>query len=193
MSSSTSSSNNEEIPSDYYELLGVSKDASAAEIKRAWRVLARKWHPDKNLGNEEYAKKWFQKIGEAYEILSDATKRARYDQKGEHPKSFVYDDNFNDIVIKVFHNALISLANRQWTSKDAYTVFFGALAGLLVAYAHPGSRKSILHAILCVITGAVAPFVLQGVMEEVDKLSAPQRKLLVDMVTTWFQEQFKKK
>ncbi|MDG2383091.1 MAG: molecular chaperone DnaJ [Pirellulaceae bacterium] len=64
-----------------YELLGVEKDASVDEIKRAYRRLALKYHPDKNAGDEKAAKQ-FRKISEAYEILSDEGKRAAFDQGG---------------------------------------------------------------------------------------------------------------
>lgn len=66
---------------DYYEVLGVKKDASDDEIKKAFRKLAIKYHPDKNPGNKEAEAK-FKEANEAYSILSDKTKRQRYDQFG---------------------------------------------------------------------------------------------------------------
>lgn len=66
---------------DYYEVLGVGKDASEAEIKRAYRKVAKKYHPDINPGNKEAEEK-FKEAAEAYEVLSDSEKRARYDQFG---------------------------------------------------------------------------------------------------------------
>lgn len=65
---------------DYYEVLGVSKTASDEEIKRAFRVLAKKYHPDVN--KEEGAAEKFKEIGEAYSVLSDKNKRSQYDQFG---------------------------------------------------------------------------------------------------------------
>jgi molecular chaperone DnaJ len=66
---------------DYYEVLGVEKSASAEEIKRAYRRMAIKYHPDKNPGNKEAEAK-FKECAEAYEVLSDADKRKQYDQFG---------------------------------------------------------------------------------------------------------------
>lgn len=66
---------------DYYEILGIDKNASAAEIKKAYRKKAIQYHPDKNPGDEK-AEEMFKKAAEAYEILSDPDKKARYDQYG---------------------------------------------------------------------------------------------------------------
>jgi len=68
------------MPRDYYEVLGVKRDASADDLRRAHRKLARQWHPDVNKTPEAAAK--FAEAQEAYDILSDADKRARYDRFG---------------------------------------------------------------------------------------------------------------
>ena len=72
---------------DYYEVLGVTKPASKDEIKKAYRKLAMKYHPDRNQGNKEAEEK-FKEICEAYEVLSDDQKRQRYDQFGHAGTNF---------------------------------------------------------------------------------------------------------
>eukprot|EP00244_Chara_vulgaris_P014916 TRINITY_DN970_c0_g1_i2.p1 TRINITY_DN970_c0_g1~~TRINITY_DN970_c0_g1_i2.p1 ORF type:complete len:335 (-),score=66.84 TRINITY_DN970_c0_g1_i2:30-1034(-) len=68
---------------DYYDVLKVGKNASDDELKKAYRKLAMKWHPDKNPNNKASAEAKFKQISEAYEVLSDPQKRAIYDQYGE--------------------------------------------------------------------------------------------------------------
>lgn len=67
---------------DYYEVLGVKRSASDADIKKAYRRLAMKYHPDRNPGKEKEATEKFKEINEAYGILGDAEKRQQYDQFG---------------------------------------------------------------------------------------------------------------
>ncbi len=104
---------------DYYKTLGVDKNATQEEIKKAYRKLAVKYHPDKNPGNKE-AENQFKMINEAYEVLSDPEKRKKYDElgtnwnkfgegneyRGSNPfegfgnrggSQFYYQDNFNDL------------------------------------------------------------------------------------------------
>ena len=71
---------------NYYQLLGVSKDADEKQIRQAFRRLARKYHPDLNPGDEKAEAK-FKEINEAYEVLSDADKRGKYDQYGDQWKN----------------------------------------------------------------------------------------------------------
>ncbi|MDH5637205.1 MAG: DnaJ domain-containing protein [Nitrospinota bacterium] len=88
---------------DYYEILGVERNASAAEVKKAYRNKAKKYHPDKNQGDKT-SEDMFKKVSEAYAVLSDKEKRAQYDRFGHNAfrQRFSQDDifggaNFQDI------------------------------------------------------------------------------------------------
>lgn len=81
---------------DYYLILGVDPSASQADIRHAYLILARQWHPDMHVGESQYkiafAEEWFKHINEAYEVLSDSSKKAHYDaayasRHCPHPKS----------------------------------------------------------------------------------------------------------
>ncbi|MEW6096184.1 MAG: molecular chaperone DnaJ [bacterium] len=75
---------------DYYEILGVNKNASEEEIKNAYRRLAKKYHPDVNPDNKKEAEEKFKEAAEAYEVLSDSQKRAQYDQFGHEGMKNVF-------------------------------------------------------------------------------------------------------
>ena len=95
---------------DYYEVLGVDKNASADDIKKAYRKMAIKYHPDKNPGDKEAEEK-FKEAAEAYSVLSDADKKARYDQFGHSGVEGAGPDfsggfgNLNDILNDLFGGA----------------------------------------------------------------------------------------
>ena len=90
---------------DYYAILGVPRDASPEEIKRAYRELAKKYHPDKNRGDPE-AEERFKEINEAYAVLSDPQRRAEYDRRGyvEGAEAFrnVYPEDLLDLFEELF-------------------------------------------------------------------------------------------
>ena len=81
---------------DFYEILGVKKDATKDEIKKAYRKLALKWHPDKNPENKKEAEEKFKEIAEAYSVLSDPDKKKEYDNRDSIPNfenfKFTNDD-----------------------------------------------------------------------------------------------------
>lgn len=118
---------------DYYALLGVSKKASADDIKKAYRKFAMKYHPDRNPGDKK-AEEMFKKGSEAYEVLSDPAKRQRYDQFGAEgvksqfgPGGFNFDRDFthaadlNDILSQLFNQAAGGGRRRRGSIFD----FFG--------------------------------------------------------------------
>ena len=105
------------LSSDYYKIMGIARNAADSEIKKAYRKLALKWHPDKNQDKKELASDNFKKISEAYEILSDTNKRTLYNKYGKkglgrgpttnrgdsHTRHFHFS-NANDIFKQFFHN-----------------------------------------------------------------------------------------
>nr|BDT62136.1 MAG: heat shock protein 40-like protein [Litopenaeus vannamei majanivirus Nimav-1_LVa] len=93
---------------DYYKILGLSKDASEGDIKRAYRNMALKYHPDKNKSDD--AEEKFKLVAEAYEVLSDKKKRNIYDQCTE--SSFMY--RFMCLIFRI----LLLLSIQYWDSSD---------------------------------------------------------------------------
>ena len=112
---------------DYYKALGVDKSANQAEIKNAFRKLARKMHPDLN-PNDKEANKKFQQINEANEVLSDPEKRKKYDKYG---KDWQHADQFEKAGQQQRHssNANEAYSNSEGFGGDDFSDFFSSLFG----------------------------------------------------------------
>ncbi|CAI0414851.1 unnamed protein product [Linum tenue] len=104
---------------DYYSILKVNKSASEDDMKRSYRRLAMKWHPDKNPNNKKEAEAKFKQISEAYDVLSDPQKRAIYDQYGE--------EGLNEIPPSGFGNGPNGANGfNSRNAEDIFAEFFGS-------------------------------------------------------------------
>ena len=141
---------------DYYKILGVSKDAKTDEIKKTYRKLAMKYHPDRN-PNDKQAEEKFKEINEANEVLSDPQKRAKYDQisssynswqrQGGSPGSFSWEDIFGggmgggQYTRHVEVNDLGDLFGEMGGFSDFFRTFFGGM-GAGASTANRRTRQS---------------------------------------------------
>ncbi|MCA9933405.1 MAG: J domain-containing protein [Ardenticatenaceae bacterium] len=123
---------------DYYKILGVSKNASEKEIKRAYRSLARQYHPDKNPNNKQAEEK-FKEINEAYEVLGNADNRAKYDQLGSNyhqyrqmggnPNDFDFSQWFNSAQTGGQGAQYVDLGDLFGGSSGGFSDFFTSIFG----------------------------------------------------------------
>ncbi len=121
---------------DYYELLGISKSASADEIKKAFRALARKYHPDVN--KEPGAEARFKEINEAYSVLSDSQKRAQYDQFGHAGPQQSAGAGFGGFDFSDLFRGGFGTNFEESPFEDLFETFFGGGGG---RRGHAGPRR----------------------------------------------------
>jgi molecular chaperone DnaJ len=154
---------------DFYEILGVKKDASEDDLKKAFRHLARKYHPDLNQGSREAEEK-FKEINEAYQVLSDPQKKAQYDQVGHadfkpgeytQAKPPSYDDLFRDFGLGDIFDAF-STGTGRTRSRAGADLRYDIEITLTDAFYGTKNTVSVPHIITCGIchgTGAEPGFI----------------------------------
>ncbi len=139
---------------DYYQILGISENSSEEDIKRAFRKLAFKYHPDKNLGHEKEAEGRFKDINEAYGVLCDPDKRRQYDfaRKGvgaySQPTNFAYSQQ--DIFTSFFSNQsvfndlnrMFAEAGLRFDEDFIRRMFFSGQGAVFQFYGSPSSSRS---------------------------------------------------
>ncbi|MHB1439141.1 MAG: molecular chaperone DnaJ [Cuniculiplasma sp.] len=142
---------------DYYKTLGVEKTASPEEIKKAFRQLARKWHPDANPDNKSEAERRFKEISEAYEVLSDENKRKVYDQTGQvnfgsngsegfRWQDFSHFSDFSDIFDDIFRNFNSGGSFRSgFGGRDTRQLDLSLSLSISMAESYRGAKKEIRY------------------------------------------------
>ena len=106
---------------DYYEILGIPRDATEKDIRKAYKKLAIKWHPDKNPDNQELAEKKFKEISEAYSVLSDPKKKREYDNGGFSFEGFDFGEGVDPF--EMFNSFF--KGNKNFGFEDDDDDFFG--------------------------------------------------------------------
>ncbi len=110
---------------DYYEVLGVSKTATDDEIKKAYRKLAKQYHPDANPNNKEEAEAKFKEVNEAYEVLSNPQKRSMYDQFGHSAGANGYSNDFSGFSGFEGFGGASGFGGMDFDLNDIFSSFFG--------------------------------------------------------------------
>ena len=121
---------------DYYKILGITKTATAKDIKKAYRKLARKYHPDLNPDNKEAEKK-FKEINEANEVLSNTEKRKKYDKYG---KDWKHGEEFEKSQQQQSQHQNHSSRNQEYSEQD-FSDYFSSMFGGERASSSQGSRR----------------------------------------------------
>jgi|FaiFalFF_MnMetaG_3_1042247.scaffolds.fasta_scaffold00010_34 molecular chaperone DnaJ len=146
---------------DYYEILGVSRNATQDEIKRAFWQLAKKYHPDLNPGNKEAEEK-FKEINEAYQVLSDPQKRAQYDQFGHSAftpedlsgfRTFRFEDLFREFGFGDIFDIFSSFGERATRRRQGADLKYEIKISLEDAFHGITKKIEIPHFVDCYICG----------------------------------------
>mmetsp|Transcript_11014 Transcript_11014/g.29828 ORF Transcript_11014/g.29828 Transcript_11014/m.29828 type:complete len:284 (-) Transcript_11014:12-863(-) len=132
------------MPRDHYAVLGVERDATEEEIKKAYKRAALKWHPDKNMDDKERAEKVFKEISQAYVVLSDPEKKAHYDRYGDDEPRPGFGGGGGGFGGAQHRGG--GVHPDDLTPEDVFNMFFGIPPGARrqqrhYTYAQPGARR----------------------------------------------------
>ena len=116
------------MPKNHYEILGLTRDATAEQIKKAYRKLARKYHPD--VSKEPDAEARMQELNVAYDTLSDETKKAEYDFELDHPQGYSNSTPMQALAVLKMHFGMPKVGNRHMIFQDLKT-YLGVLVQVL--------------------------------------------------------------
>ena len=134
---------------DYYQVLGVERNASLEDVKKAYRKMALKWHPDRNPNNKEEAETRFKEAAEAYEVLGDPEKRQRYDQFGHEGLAGMHMHGFSNL-----EDIFEAFGDIFGGGGGIFESFFGGRAGRRAAQRGPSLRCEVTISLQEVAMGA---------------------------------------
>ena len=177
---------------DYYEILGVTKASNDAQIKKAYRKLAMKWHPDKNKDMQAEAAQKFMEIGEAYDVLSDPEKRAIFDQYGYEGLRDGVGDEAANAGYTFSGNAQEIFENFFGTGNPFAAFGFGDTAPFASALNKPGPKKgdTVIHNLECTLgelyNGCVKKFnITRKKLNEEGELVDDTKQLSINVLQGW--------
>lgn len=178
---------------DYYDVLQVAKNSTDVDIKKSYRKLAMKWHPDKNPDNSEEAASKFQQIGEAYDVLSDPQKRAIYDQYGyEGLRDGVPDENGETSGAYTYQRNAQEIFESFFGTKNPFATFGFQSAPFSSKLNKPGPAKgkAIVFELKCTLkelyNGCVKKFkITRKRFNENSELVDNEKEFLINIKPGW--------
>jgi DnaJ-class molecular chaperone len=171
------------MSNNYYTLLGVSKESTQEDIKKAYKKMAMQWHPDKNQDDPEKAEKKFKDIANAYQILSDPQKKHIYDQFGENGLN-------NKMSNGNFRNFSFNSNGQPMDPNDMFKQFFGG-ASNVNRKQRKRTSKNVIYNLHCTLyelyTGTTKQIVIQKPTYDINRrvINKSTKTLTINIVPGW--------